>query len=252
MKKGLLLLCLGLCLITSYGQKKLQQGISSIIEGFHGDVGIYVRDLRTGAAYGFNADTIFPTASMVKIPIMIGIMDKFAQGALSDTQHLQYHDSLLYAGVDILGSFKSGEQIELNKLMMLMLSMSDNTASLWLQSLAGTGIRINAILDSLGFKHTRVNSRTPGRESARQEYGWGQTTPREMASLMEKLYRHELISDSLSERMLKLTSRNYWDQEAVSAIPAGVFVSSKNGAVDESRSEVMLVYAGRNPYVLCI
>ena len=73
-----------------------------------------------------------------------------------------------------------------------------------------------------------------------------------MAMLMEKLYTHTLISDSLSERMLKLTSRNYWDQEANAAIPAGIFVSSKNGAVDESRSEVMLVYAGKNPYVVCI
>ena len=252
MKKSFLLFCLGLCVFTSYGQNKLQQGISDLVKGFHGDVGIYVKNLRTGAAYGFHADTIFPTASMVKLPIMIGIMDKLNRRALSDTQHLQYHDSLLYAGVDILGSFKPGEQIELSKLMMLMLSMSDNTASLWLQSLAGTGIRINTILDSLGFKNTRVNSRTPGRESDRQQYGWGQTTPREMATLMEKLYRHELVSDSLSERMLKLTSRNYWDQEGVSAIPAGVFVSSKNGAVDESRSEVMLVYAGKNPYVLCI
>jgi len=241
-----------ICMVNAYGQKKLEKGISSILKGFHGDVGVYVKNLRTGAAYGFQADTIFPTASMVKLPILIGVMDKINHGELSDTQHLQYRDSLLYEGIDILGSFKSGEQIELSKVVMLMLSMSDNTASLWLQSLAGTGIRINHILDSLGFIYTRVNSRTPGRESARQQYGWGQTTPREMATLMEKMYRHQLISDSLNERMLKLTSRNYWDLEGLSSIPSGVFVSSKNGAVDDSRSEVMLVYAGKNPYVLCV
>jgi beta-lactamase class A len=252
MKRILFVFFLCICIKNSFAQKKLEQGISSILKGFHGDVGVHIKNLRTGATYSFKADSIFPTASMVKLPILIGLMDKINRGLLSDTQHLQYQDSLLYEGVDILGSFKSGEAIELNKLMMLMLSMSDNTASLWLQSLAGTGLRINQILDSLGFQHTRVNSRTTGRELARQQYGWGQTTPREMATLMEKMYRHQLISDSLSERMLKLTSRNFWDLEGLSSIPAGVFVSSKNGAVDASRSEVMLVYAKKNPYVLCI
>ncbi len=43
---------------------------------------------------------------------------------------------------------------------MLSLTTSDNTASLWLQSLAGNGIRINQILDSLGLVNTRVDSRT--------------------------------------------------------------------------------------------
>ena len=136
MRKSLLVIFFAFGLLNSKGQKKLQQGISSIVQGFHGDVGIYVKNLRTGAAYGFQADTIFPTASIVKLPIMIGIMDKIHHGALSDTQHLQYKDSLLYEGVDILGSFKPGEEIELSKVLMLMLSMSDNTASLWLQSLA--------------------------------------------------------------------------------------------------------------------
>ncbi|HSB92227.1 MAG TPA: serine hydrolase [Flavitalea sp.] len=252
MRKTILVFLFAVGLCNAYGQKKLKNGIDAIVKGFHGQVGVYVKNLRTGNGYGFQADSLFPTASMVKLPIMIGVMDKINQGVLIDTQHLQYKDSLLYQGVDILGSFKPGEQIELSKVMMLMLSMSDNTASLWLQSLAGTGVRINQILDSLGFVYTRVNSRTPGREAAREQYGWGQTTPKEMARLLEMLYRHQLVSDSLSERMLKLTSRNYWDQEANSVIPAGVFVSSKNGAVDESRSEVMLVYAGKNPYVLCV
>jgi beta-lactamase class A len=107
-------------------------------------------------------------------------------------------------------------------------------------------------MDSLGFIHTRVNSRTPGRESEPAAIWMGSNDTAGDGNSMEKMYRHQLVSDSLSERMLKLTSRNYWDLEGLSSIPAGVFVSSKNGAVDDSRSEVMLVYAGKNPYVLCV
>ena len=133
-----------------------------------------------------------------------------------------------------------------------MLTTSDNTASLWLQSLAGKGTRINELLDSMGFVQTRVNSRTPGREAIRTVYGWGQTTPREMATLMEKIVRSEILSRESSEKMLRLLGRNYWDDEALSQIPAGVFVASKNGAVDASRSEVVYVNGRSTPYVFCI
>ena len=232
--------------------KKLQRQVEELVRGFNGDVGVYIKNLKNGRTVAINADTVFPTASMVKVPILVGIMDKLQRGELTYHQPLTYNDSLLYAGVDILGSFKSGEKIDLSKVLMLMLTTSDNTASLWLQSLAGTGTRINALLDSMGFVATRVNSRTPGREAIRTVYGWGQTSPREMATLLEKIVNGEVISKERSEQMLRLLSRNYWDEEALSQIPAGVFVASKNGAVDASRSEVAYVNGHKTPYIFCI
>ena len=232
--------------------KKLQHQIAEMIKGFNGDIGVYVKNLKNNETVAINADTIFPTASMVKITILTGLMDKINKGELDYHQVLTYRDSLLYAGVDILGSFKDTEKIELSKVMMLMLTMSDNTASLWLQSLAGGGPRINHILDSLGFQSTRVNSRTPGREANRNIYGWGQTTPREIATLMEKIVKGEIVNKEISARMLRLLGRNYWDEQAISSIPSDVFVASKNGAVDESRSEVMFVNGRGARYIFCI
>ena len=82
---------------------------------FNGDVGIYVRHLKSGRTVAINADSIFPTASMIKIPITIGMFDKIEKGEIDYHSELIYKDSLLYAGVDILGSFKSGEKIALGK-----------------------------------------------------------------------------------------------------------------------------------------
>ena len=242
--------------VFSFGQKvdnKLQQKIEEAIKGFNGDIGIYVKNLRTGKTASLNADTIFPTASIVKVPILIGIMDKIQSGELAYDSILVYKDSLLYEGEDILGSFKNDEKILLKKVMMLMLTTSDNTASLWLQSLAGKGTRINEILDSLGLIYTRVNSRTPGRENNRTQYGWGQTTPKEMGSLFEKIYRNEVFSVAACDRMMRSLARNYWDlNEAISQIPPYVEVFSKNGCVNASRSEVLLVNAPNNPYIFSI
>jgi len=232
--------------------KKLQHTLENLTTGFKGDVGIYVKDLHTGKTASINADSIFPTASMVKVPILIGIMDKLNKGELKYHQELTYKDSLFYAGSDLLASLKHNEKVELSKVIMLMLTTSDNTASLWLQSLAGTGTRINQILDSIGYTATRVNSRTPGREAGRDKFGWGQTSPKEMASLFEALANRTLMDASSSEKMLRLLGRNYWDEEALSQIPPDVFVASKNGAVNASRSEVVYVSGKNARYVFCI
>lgn len=255
MKRFELALCFMLFFLFSTAQRtnhKLQTRLEEAIKGFNGEVGVYVKELRTGKIIAINADTIFPTASIVKVPILMGVMDKIEKNELRYDSLHEYKDSLLYAGEDILGSFKDGEKIYLEKIIMLMLTMSDNTASLWLQKLAGTGTRINAILDSLGFQNTRVNSRTPGREGNRSVYGWGQTTPREIARLFEMIYRQQVFSPVSCENMLRFLGRNYWDENAISQIPPYIQVFSKNGAVNEVRSEVLLVNAPHNPYIFCI
>lgn len=255
MKRTQLLLVLFFIITSANAQtvdKKLTAQIQQLIQGFNGEIGVYVKSLKTGKIVAINADTVFPTASMVKVPILIGIMDKLRNKELTYHQELIYKDSLLYEGVDILGSYKNNEKVELSKVLMLMLTTSDNTASLWLQSLAGTGTRINQIMDSLDFKKTKVNSRTTGRENNRSLYGWGQTTPREIATLFERIYKKEIFDDSSCIAMMRMLGRNYWDEEGLSQIPPTVEVFSKNGAVNASRSEVMLVNAPHHPYVFCI
>ena len=251
--------CLGLTIFfvnfcfSQKTDKKLVKEITNLIRDYNGNIGIYVKNLKNGKIVSVNADTIFPTASIVKVSILIGVMDKINRHELDYDSSFTYKDSLLYEGEDILGSFKNNEKILLKKIIMLMLTTSDNTASLWLQSLAGKGTRINEILDSLGFEFTRINSRTPGREDNRSIYGWGQTTPSEMAKLFEMMYRNQIFSPAISERMMRCLGRNYWDEnEAISQIPPAIEVFSKNGCVDASRSEVLLVNAPHNPYIFCI
>ncbi len=232
--------------------KQLQNEVANLLQGFNGQAGVYVYDLSKNKTIAINADTIFPTASMVKIPISIGVMHKIYNGELQYHQIMTYTDSLYYSeGEDILASFKNGEKIQISKLLMLMLSTSDNAASLWLQGLSGSGTLINKYLDSLGMKDTRVNSRTEGRKGNWEQYGWGQTTPKEMATLLKLVVENKIINKQISERMLRLMSRQYWDEDAISQIPPNVFVADKSGAVDASRNEVLYVN-GSHPYIFCI
>ncbi len=222
------------------------------MKDFKGGVGIYVRHLKTGKTVEINADTMFPTASMVKVPIMNGIMDKIERNELRYDSLLVFRDSLIYPGEDVVGTLKDSGKISLSKVVMLMITTSDNTASLWCQMLAGTGTRINQIMVENGFAVTRVNSRTPGREEMRSLYGWGVTTPREMAELVVKIREGKMISPWASERMYRNMARIYWDGEALSEIPPYVHTASKQGAVNQSRSEVVLVNAPHGDYVFCV
>ena len=191
-----------LLLIPSFvfGQhdQKLEQGLRQVISGFRGDVGIYVRNLKTGHYAEINADSVFPTASIVKIPILIGVFDKIEKGELQYHQPLVYRDSAKYGGSGIMQYFKDSSETELSVLLALMMSYSDNTASLWNQALAGGGERINQLMEQYGMHVTRVNSRTAGRQEIWKIYGWGMTTPREMATLLLKIRNGEIISKSAS------------------------------------------------------
>ena len=251
------LFALVLFFIINYAQaqktdKDLQKQIDELVKGFHGTVGIFVQDLNKDRIAGFNADSLFPTASIVKIPIMIGIMSKIQAKELDFHQVMIFQDTLNYDhGEDILASFKPGEKIQLSKLMLLSISLSDNTASLTLQGIAGGGLRINQIMDSLGYVYTRVNSRTPGREKNREIYGWGQTTPREIVRLMKQIEEGKVLSKSSSDRMIRTLGREYWDENAISQLPPDIFKASKSGALDECRNEVLYVNAP-HPYIFSI
>jgi beta-lactamase class A len=241
---------------VSWAQKPLKTSpleaqLRALLTGFRGNAGVYVRHLGTGQTLSINADSLFPTASTVKIPIQCGLFDKIRQGQLSYGQQLIYRDSIKYDD-GIIGSLRDSTVISLPEVVMLMETASDNTGSLWCQALAGGGTAINNWLETNGFHQTRVNSRTPGRESFRSRYGWGQTSPRELADLLTYIHDGRAVSPDASDRMYRNLTRQYWDGDALSQLPAGVSVATKNGAVNKSRSEVLLVHAPHGEYVFCI
>jgi beta-lactamase class A len=188
---------------------------------------------------------------MIKIPIMCGIMDRIRKGELIFDSVVTYRDSMKYDN-GFTGSLKDSTKVPIGELIHVMLTLSDNTASVWLERLAGGGITINSWLEANGFHQTRVNNRTPDRQANREIYGWGQTTPREMAELLALIHEGKAVSTAASERMNRALGRSYWDHESLSQIPAHIHVLSKQGAVNQSKSEVVLVNGPSGPYVFCL
>ena len=230
---------------------RLQDLVEATIRGFEGRGGGYVEHASGGRA-GVPADRVFPTASLIKVPILCALYDGIAEGRIDPQQSLVWSKARVYPGEDLCAKLEDGAKIKLRDLVLLMLSLSDNTASLWLQELAGTGTAINNWLAARGFDATRMNSRTPGREDAWKTYGWGQTSPREMAQLLRRLRDGVDLPPELARQAYRALCRTAWDDTALEPLPNGVEVGSKQGAVDASRSEVFLVHAPHGDYVACI
>ncbi|CAN5644595.1 serine hydrolase [soil metagenome] len=229
--------------------------LQRLVRGFGGDVGVYVRHLPTGASAAIHADEVFPTASMIKVPLLLALYDQVERGRLDLKAELPYPDTLRYQyeeSTDVVRYMNPGDTLPLSELAFLMLSVSDNVASLWIQALVGGGAAVNEWLGEHGFSRTRVNSRTPGREEARAQYGWGQTTPREIAEALVMIREGRAVSPRASESMYRMLTNSYWANEALSQLPPAVQAASKQGFVDRSRSEVLLVNAPTGDYVLAV
>ncbi len=233
----------------------LQRTVEGLVRGFGGEVGVYVRHLPTGRTVAVNADTTFPTASLVKVPLLVALYQQVEDGTL-DLESVQHRPAWLeyrwVEGTDVTSYMATGDSLPLRELAFLMLTVSDNVASLWIQALVGGGLAVNEWLAANGYERTRVNSRTPGREQARTRYGWGQASPREMARLLADVRTGRAVTPAASEDMYRLLTKTYWDREAVSQIPPHVQAASKQGFVDRARSEVLLVNAPSGDYVLAV
>ncbi|HSJ12600.1 MAG TPA: serine hydrolase [Gillisia sp.] len=230
----------------------LEKELRELVKGFKGITGVYVYNLKTGAEAAINADTIFPTASVIKIPILAGLFRKIENGELRLSDTLIYHKERIYGGSGLMQFFKDSTSTDIRTAASLMIGYSDNVTSIWSQELAGGGVEINKLMEELGLEDTRVNSRTPGREELWKAYGWGQTTPREMVTLLILMRNRVLVSEAASDEMYRMMTNSFYTEYALSQIPPYVQAAAKQGMVNQSRSELVMVNAPGGDYVFYI
>src|SRR5216683_3216223 len=121
--------CLLLLACSSFAADDLQQQLAQMAAAHHGKVALFAKQLKTGATVAVNADQPVKTASVIKLPIMI---EAFAQ-AKAGTVHLEERLPLTaenqVPGSGILTYMKAGLQPTLEDAVVLMIDLSDNTAT---------------------------------------------------------------------------------------------------------------------------
>jgi hypothetical protein len=180
-----------------------------------------------------------------------------AEGKAKWADELVLGKAARYGGSGVLPNLGDGLRLSLRDAVTLMMNVSDNTATnMVLDRL--TADAVNERMESLGFKQTRIMRRVGGGGESREgkiesnkRFGLGRTSPREMAALVEKLERGEVVSAAASKEMIELLKeeqpklgifRRLWN----------VDTATKSGALDALRSNVGVVYHARGRIALAV
>ncbi len=238
----------------------IDQRVQSAIQGFPGTVSLYAKNLDTGASYELRADAPVPTASTIKLPIMVELFAEAAEGKLDWTQKLELTDQDKVSGTGVLTELSAGDLLPIRDLMHLMIVVSDNTATNLILDRIG-GNAVNQRMAQLGLTQTAVMRKImqtkpesftdEGKKPGSDRWGTGRSCPRDMVVLLEKLYRGQLVSKSASDEMINVLKRQR-DLQGVGRDMKDTVVASKSGALDHLRSEAAIVYSPHGPVAMSI
>src|SRR2546426_2708717 len=241
---------------TNAQTQTLDARIRAEITPFKGKVFLFAKNLDTGQEYSFNGDERVKTASTIKIAVMIEAFARVAEGRAKWTDELVLTKAARYSGSGILPELGDGLRLSLRDCVNLMMLISDNTATNMVLDYLTTDA-VNARMDSLGIKQTRIMRRVgsggesrEGKLEENKRFGLGATTPHEMVQITEKLERGEVISKAASKEMIDLMKR----EQARYAIGRTTSdpMASKYGALDRLRSCVAIVYSKKGKIAMAI
>ena len=216
-------------------------------------MGYWLKDLSTGEDIGFDADDRFPSASTIKTAVMVEVFRQIEAGKLSWTDKIRVpderNDSMWLSYV------KPGIEVNIEGLVNLMMNVSDNTATVMLADRVGIN-NIEKTMNSFGLDNTactiHVKPDNPRLVKIRAAFAnMGMTTPKQMGSIFELISTRKVASAEACDRMVRILSHQYWDDFLESTVPPGIATFGKVGALNRSRSSVILVN-GKRPYILSI
>lgn len=220
-------------------------------ETFDGALGVSVTDLTTGHSFGLHGDTVFPQASVIKIPILARMYQAARAGkfALDGPVTIEPGESVGGSG-RLQDRLKSGTPVTLTirELINAMIEWSDNTATNKCIALAGME-EVNHMLDQLGLPHTRLRRKMMDRAAvARGDENL--STPAEMARLVEAIYRGKLVDEAASREMLSILKEVSGGIHE--GLPLDIETASKTGELPGARGETGIVFLEGRPFVLSV
>ncbi|HTK48816.1 MAG TPA: serine hydrolase [Gemmatimonadaceae bacterium] len=222
---------------------RLHRVLDSLASAHHGTVGYTVYDIDTGERLERRGDETFPTASLIKVPVLVTLYDMVAQGRISLDDPLTLLKIDKVPGAGTLQFLHDDAVITVHDAAWLMATQSDNTATnLLLDRIAIR--RVWEKMEKLGLPHTKVHSKVfLGLSSVAMDssakYGLGVTTPNEMARLFAMLAEGKAVSPSADSTMLDILAHNT-DYQLLQRHVEGLAVPHKTGATDEVRTECAL------------
>ena len=230
--------------------QKLQPTINDIDHNLDGVLGLALLDLTSGQTFFLHPDDVFPQASSIKVAVLADLYRQAQDGKLklNDLYTVQASDLVPDSSI-MLGLTPGITRITNRDLATMMVAVSDNAATNVLIDRVGMN-NVNGLMDQLGLPHTRlrrkmmdVKAAAEGRENV--------STPREMMTLLEDLYRGKVLNKEFTAdffKMLSTKKESFIPRE----LPDDLQIANKPGELEGVRNDSGVIFAKNRPYILCV
>lgn len=213
------------------------------------NVSMVVEEMNGNKIYEYRPSVKMPSASVIKIPILMTLMGKVAKKELSleDTHTLLHEEKT--GGSGILAEMSDGKVFTIKELAQEMIRTSDNTATNILINKVGRE-SVNAYLQQWGMSQTRLNRvmmDTEAVKQGRENY----INAREVNALLQMIYGHKIATPALCNEMLEML-KNCADKSTIpSQLPQNLSIAHKTGTLAYVRGDAAIVFT-QNPFVISI
>jgi beta-lactamase class A len=232
-------------------KQKTEKDLQTIIATSASLTGLMAVDLTNGESIGINEGITFTQASAIKIPILMEVYKQANEKkfALSDLRPLLPSNTV--AGSGILNAMVDPVNLSIRNLCVLMIGLSDNSATNTLIELVGMK-NVTNTMNSLGFSNTRLQRRMIDQPaSLRNEENI--STPAEAVGIMKLLFDGKFIDKSTSEEILSILQKNPIENSKLAiSLPGNVKLAFKPGGMGGVSTEWAIVYLSNRPYALAI
>src|SRR5947209_1017434 len=234
--------------------KKLETRVEEIAARLDGVMGVAILDLTDGRILLRNADRFFPTASSIKIAILLELyrQDQEVRAGVKGKARLDdiytFDPKDLVEDSRIMAGLTAGVTRVTNRdLAQFMVTVSDNAATNVLIDRVGKD-NVNAMLHSLGLSKTMLRRKMMDVAAARRG-DENVATPQEMVRLLEAIYKEKVLDkQSTAELIRQLSTKK--DSYIPRYLPESVQVANKPGELEGVRTDSGIVYAQNQPFAI--
>jgi beta-lactamase class A len=245
---------------TDYGSdllwKKLDTRVRDITDKLEGVIGVAILDLTDGRILLLNGDRVFPTASSIKIAILVELyrQDQETRSGAKDKARLDdtytFDPKDLVEDSRIMAGLTAGVTHLTNRdLAQFMVAVSDNAAANILIERVGKD-NVNAMLRGLGLSKTMLRRKMIDIVAARKG-DENVATPEEMVRLLEAIYKDKVLTKESTVALMKQLStlkQSYIPR----LLPESVQVANKPGELEAVRTDSGIVFAANRPFAISV
>jgi beta-lactamase class A len=236
--------------------KKLETRVRDIADRLDGAMGVAILDLTDDRILSLNADHVFPTASSIKIAVLIELYRQ-DQGTHSGAKgKARLDDTYLFDPKDlvedsrIMAGLTAGVTHVTNRdLAQFMVAVSDNAAANILIDRVGKE-NVNAMLRGIGLSKTMLRRKMIDIAAARRG-DENVSTPEEMVRLLEAIYKEKVLNRESTAALIKQLS-TLKHSYIPGLLPESVQVANKPGELEAVRTDAGIVFVPKRPFAISV